>query len=70
MSRRGHPLPHSDEARHNEVPEHLEREKGEGDDDQAVIQPPGDPVDPSGKPYRYDDLGRGPGTRGGIKRKD
>lgn len=55
MSRLGHPLPGSDEARHNEVPEHLEREKGEGDDPRPVIQPDGDPVRPDGKPYRYDD---------------
>lgn len=69
MSGGGHPIPGSDESRHNEVPEHLDREKGRGDDSPPVVQPDGDPVTPAGKPYRYDDLGRGPGTRGGIRRK-
>jgi len=59
---KGHPLPASDEARHNEIPEHLERDKGRGDDPAAVVQPAGDAVTPDGEPYRYDDLGRGPGT--------
>lgn len=57
----GHPLPGSDEARHNEVPEDLGDAKGRGDDDKAVVQPDG-AVNPDGEPYRYDDLGRGPGT--------
>ena len=60
MSGKGHPLPGSDEARHNEIPEHLERDKGRGDDVAAVVQPDGDPVAPDGEPYRYGDLGRGP----------
>ena len=60
MSGKGHPLPGSDEARHNEIPEHLEREKGRGDDAAAVVQPDGDPVAPDGEAYRYGDLGRGP----------
>ena len=47
-----HPLPGSDEARHNEIPEHLERDKGRGDDAEAAIQPPGDPVAPDGESYR------------------
>ena len=59
MTGKGHPLPASDEARHNEIPEHLERDKGRGDDAAAVVQPDGDPVAPDGEAYRYDDLGRG-----------
>ena len=65
MSGSGHPLPASDEARHGEIPEHLEREKGRGDDPPAIVQPDRPPVDPDGEPYRYDDLGRGPGSRRG-----
>ena len=53
-----HPLPGSDEARHGEIPEALEREKGRGDDPAARVQPDG-AVDPDGQPYRYDDAGRG-----------
>jgi hypothetical protein len=52
MSGKGHPLPGSDEARHAEIPEHLEREKGHGDDSGPAIQPPGDAVAPDGEPYR------------------
>jgi hypothetical protein len=55
---KGHPLPGSGEARHNEIPETLEREKGRGDDWPAVVQPDG-AVNPDGEPYRYDDVGRG-----------
>ena len=62
MSEKGHPLPRSDEARHNEIPEHLMREKGRGDDDREVVQPAGAPVDPDGEPYLYEDLGRGPSS--------
>lgn len=54
---KGHPLPGSGEARHHEIPETLEREKGRGDDP-AVIQPDG-AVNPDGEPYRYDDIERG-----------
>jgi len=61
MSDEGHPLPGSKEARHKEIPEHLAREKGRGDDHEAVVQPQ-DAVNPDGEPYQYDDLGRGPGT--------
>ena len=60
MSGSGHPLPGSDEARHNEIPEHLERDKGRGDDPVAVVQPSVEAVNPDGEPYRYGDLGRGP----------
>jgi hypothetical protein len=62
MSGGGHPLPGSDEARHNEVPERLEDEKGRGDDPAPVTTPNPDGANPDGEPYRYDDLGRGPGT--------
>jgi hypothetical protein len=54
----GHPLPGSDEARHNEIPEDAEAEKGRGDDPAPVVQPEG-AVNPDGEPYRYDDVGRG-----------
>ncbi len=46
-----HPLPRSDEARHDEIPEHLEQEKGLGDDSAAPVQPAGAPVRPDGEPY-------------------
>ena len=59
---RGHPLPESDEARHKEVPEQIEREKGRGEEGQEVVQPTRPAVNPDGEPYRYDDLGRGPGS--------
>ena len=58
----GHPLPGSDEARHNEVPETLEEEKGRGADPRPVVTPNPDGANPDGERYRYDDLGRGPGT--------
>jgi hypothetical protein len=60
MTGTGHPLPGSDEARHNEIPEHLERDKGRGDDPAAAVQPAGDAVTPDGEPYPAEDLGRGP----------
>jgi len=65
VTRKGHPLPGSDEARHREVPEHLEAEKGRGDDSKRVVQPDS-AVNPDGEPYRYDDLGRGPETPQGA----
>ncbi len=46
-----HPLPGSDEARRDEIPEHLVREKGTGDDSVEAIQPAGAPVGPDGEPY-------------------
>ena len=46
-----HPLPASGEARHDEIPETLEREKGRGEEDANVIQPSSIPVTPEGKPY-------------------
>ena len=62
MTGKGHPLPASDEARHGEIPEHLEHEKGRGDDPAEAVQPADEAVAPDGEPYRYDDLGRGPGS--------
>jgi hypothetical protein len=59
---KGHPLPESDEARHGEIPEDLARSKGRGDDGRAEVTPVVDGVNPDGETYRYDDLGRGPGT--------
>lgn len=61
MSGSGHPLPGSDEARHGEIPEHLAREKGRGDDSKGVVQPDGPPVNPDGEPYRYDVAARSGG---------
>lgn len=61
MSKDGHPLPESEEARHNEIPEPAERRKGEGDEGRAAVQAT-QPVAPDGKPYQAGDLCRGPGT--------
>jgi len=57
-----HPLPESEEARHGEIPERDEREKGQGDEGGKRVQPTQPAANPDGEPYRYDDLGRGPGT--------
>lgn len=54
----GHPLPASDEARHNEVPEDLAGAKGRGEDAAPVATPDPIAVNPDGEPYRYDDNGR------------
>jgi hypothetical protein len=54
----GHPLPDSAEAREGEIPEHLVREKGHGDDSHAAIQPAGDPVAPDGESYEIGGEGR------------
>ena len=59
---KGHPLPESDEARHNEIPEDLAEAKGRGDDPRPVVTPDPTGENPDGERYRYDDLGRGPGT--------
>ncbi len=59
MSAGRHPLPESVEARHGEIPEQLEREKGQGDEGAAQVAPAEPAVTPAGEPYRYDDLGRG-----------
>jgi hypothetical protein len=58
MSGKGHPLPASHEARHNEIPEELEDAKGRGDDSRPAVQPGREAVNPDGEPYRYDDNGR------------
>lgn len=47
----GHPLPASEEARRDLVPEHLVEEKGLGDDPAGRVQPPGKAADPDGEPY-------------------
>ena len=70
MSGGGHPLPASGEARHKEIPEHLEREKGRGDDSKGIVQPQDQAVSPGGEPYRYDDLGRGPENIGGSSKEE
>ena len=54
MTGKGHPLPGSDEARHNEIPEHFARDKGLGDDSRPVNQPANEAVAPDGEPYPYD----------------
>lgn len=56
----GHPLPGSGEARHGEIPEGLESDKGRGQDPEEIVSPDPEAVNPDGEPYRYDDLGRGP----------
>lgn len=58
MTGKGHPLPASDEARHEEIPEGVEQDKGRGDDSKAAVQPDPEAVNPDGEPYRYDDNGR------------
>ncbi len=60
MGDKGHPLPESEEARHNEIPESLETAKGRGDDGRDLVSPDPAPVTPDGEAYRYGDLGRGP----------
>ncbi|MEA3012680.1 MAG: hypothetical protein QOD42_1225 [Sphingomonadales bacterium] len=47
----GHPLPASDEARTGALPEHLRREKGTGDDEEAAARSAGDAVAPDGESY-------------------
>lgn len=49
---RGHPLPGSAEAREGEVPEHLVREKGHGDDARPAADPSDERTAPDGAPYR------------------
>ncbi|HEV2816301.1 MAG TPA: hypothetical protein VGW40_03640 [Allosphingosinicella sp.] len=50
----GHPLPDSAEARADEIPEHLVREKGRGDDARAAARPGADAVAPDGETYPVD----------------
>ena len=47
----GHPLPDSEEARQGEVPEHLVREKGHGDDARARARPSEERTAPDGETY-------------------
>ncbi|MBV9884651.1 MAG: hypothetical protein JO276_16705 [Sphingomonadaceae bacterium] len=47
----GHPLPASSEAREGEIPEHLVREKGHGDDAAAPANPSDERIAPDGEPY-------------------
>ena len=63
---KGHPLPASGEARHNEIPERAAEEKGRGQDPAEITTPHPDGVNPDGETYRYDDLGRGPPTDRGV----
>ena len=72
MSGKGHPLPDSAEARHGEIPEHLAREKGRGDDSAAAVQP-ARAVNPDGEPYPAGAPGRGSGRGAGgdpVREKD
>lgn len=64
---KGHPLPDSGEARHNEIPEGLAEDKGRGQDSAEIVSPSPEAVNPDGEPYRYDDLGRGPPTDEGVQ---
>jgi hypothetical protein len=47
----GHPLPDSAEAREDQIPEHLVREKGHDDDAHAPELPSGERVAPDGERY-------------------
>ena len=58
MGGTGHPLPDSGEARHGEIPEELEREKGRGDDSAEIAQPDC-AVNPDGEPYPAGEAGGG-----------
>jgi len=58
MGGTGHPLPASEEARHDEIPEDLAEAKGRGGDSKPAVQPGATAVNPDGEPYRYDDNGR------------
>jgi hypothetical protein len=50
-SGQGHPLPASDEAHSDALPEHLLREKGTGGDDEQASRATGDAVAPDGESY-------------------
>src|SRR6476469_9919076 len=61
----GHPLPDSAEARSDQIPEHLIREKGHGDDAHAPASPSVERVAPDGEHYKV-----GPdGSSGAIPRE-
>ncbi|HYD38099.1 MAG TPA: hypothetical protein VEA60_10825 [Allosphingosinicella sp.] len=55
MTGKGHPLPASDEARHDEIPEHVGAAKGRGGDSRPAVQPGREAVNPDGEPYRHDE---------------
>jgi hypothetical protein len=46
-----HPLPASEEARGEEIPESFETEKDLGDDPAEAVQPAAQPVTPEGENY-------------------
>ena len=48
----GHPLPDSAEAREDQIPEHLVREKGHGDDAHAPASLSEERVAPDGEHYQ------------------
>ena len=48
----GHPLPDSAEAREDEIPEHLVREKGHGDDGHRPSSSSEERTAPDGEHYR------------------
>jgi hypothetical protein len=50
----GHPLPDSAEAREGEIPEHMVREKGHGDDAHAPADASAERVAPDGESYEID----------------
>ncbi|MEA3041883.1 MAG: hypothetical protein QOC65_1372 [Sphingomonadales bacterium] len=50
---KGHPLPASGEARHDEIPERLEEEKGRGQDPAEITTPHPEGVNPDGESYRF-----------------
>jgi hypothetical protein len=56
----GHPLPDSDEARHDEIPETLEREKGRGDDGDDGSSARDSAVNPDGSAYPIEDTDETP----------
>jgi hypothetical protein len=51
MSGKGHPLPESEESRRGEVPESLERAKGEGEEGKQASRDEPVATDPDGEPY-------------------
>jgi hypothetical protein len=48
---KGHPLPDSAEAREDEIPEHIVREKGHGDDAHQPASPADERTAPDGERY-------------------
>jgi hypothetical protein len=54
MDGKGHPLPASDEARYDEIPERDERDKGLGDEDREAVQPANEAGAPDGERHPID----------------